>query len=208
MSGIWVVSYVLLWGLVAVLIVLAIGLLKQLGEVQLTLGGRPSVLMTEDGVPLGEGAPRLATGPRELGPNFPPEGQKAVVLFLATTCSPCQKLVPALNDFWITEKRSLAIYTFCVGSREEVDEFGKQFSVRFPLIPDPDGVVAARFQHQRTPFGYLVDEGGIVRMKGVVNDRSMLAALAEGRGTARAEAAWKPATGVTDEATAGKRLGG
>lgn len=193
MSGIWLLSYLLLWALVAVLILLVVGMLRQIGQLQMKTDPEQGVLVTDDGLPLAEPAPafeaREAFEDRVV--SFPPGRRKAVVIFLSTTCQPCYELVPHLNGFWEKERSSYEFYIICSGSREQVREFARLYNAVFPMVYDADGEIVQRFQHRRTPYAYLVDEHGIVRMKGVVNEEKTLRALIQLRGTRRDEEAWQ-----------------
>lgn len=193
MSGVWLHTYVLLWALVGMLLLLVVGMLRQIGELQLKANPTASVLVTDDGLPLAEAAPPFAAkeASGDSTVSFPPQQRKAVVLFISPTCLPCQELVPALNVFWAKERAALAFYIVCSGDRGQVQEFMRLYEVQFPLIYDPTSAITELFQHHRTPYAYLVDEHGIVRIKGIVNDGSMLESLIQLRGTRRDEHAWQ-----------------
>ncbi len=188
------VSYMLLWILVAALIVLNIGLLRQLGQMQQRLGPAPGVLVTDDGLPIGQAVPEFVAdvvGGHTQRESFPPPKGEAIVIFLTPTCGPCQQLVPALNRFWRAEKGGYRFYVLCKGDLDETTEFAQQFGVEFPIILDPDGKVSDQFRHQRAPFAFLVSENHTVVIKGVVNDELTLDALIQGHGSHRGEEAWR-----------------
>lgn len=192
MTPLFLASYVLLWLLVVALLVLSVGILRLLGERLQDGAHRPGVLVTDEGAALAAPAPSFgARTTADEAVNFPSFGRKSICLFLTPSCRPCQDLVAHLNRFWETERQRHEFFIVVAGRNEEVDAFRRLFRPAMPLIIDADGQISSAFGHERTPYAYLVDEAGITRIKGVVNDERTLQALLELRGQPADIAAWR-----------------
>lgn len=205
MTGGLLLSYILLWIVIVVLVLIVVGMLRQIGQLQLQLKPQARVLLTDDGLPLAESAPSFQAREVQSGAlvHFPSTDERgSVVIFVSPTCQPCQELVPDLGTFWSQQRTAYNFFVVCTGSLAQVREFVRLYGVAFPLLHDAESAISEAFQHRRTPYGYLIDEHGFVRMKGVINDAGMLQALVQMRGTRRDERAWQPASAIA-EATDG-----
>ena len=80
----------------------------------------------------------------------------------------------------------------CNGSETACEEFARQLRVVAPLVSDPTNAIALRYDVHITPFMYLVDESGLVRIRGVVNTWPQLEALLNEEGTFQGDRPWKP----------------
>lgn len=115
---------------------------------------------------LGEAAP-LFTEPEVSGGSpeslYPPTGQWAVVNFFATWCGPCRKELPELVRFSARHGGDIRVVTVVydddpVRVRAVVDSR----QGRWPVVADPNGVVARKYSLRAVPDTFLIDPQGIV----------------------------------------------
>ncbi len=204
MSGLLLLSYLMLWVLVVVLAIMMVGVLRLLGEYGDRGTRRASVLVTDEGVALATPAPAfVARNTRDEAVEFPPRGHSAICLFLTPTCKPCQDLIGPLNRFWDQERERYDFFVVLAGADDEVRAFGRLFQPAMPLILDATEEISSTFGHARTPYAYLVDDRGITRIKGVVNDEETLRALVEMRGQHAQDASWRRAATTAENCNSG-----
>lgn len=154
MTGWWAAAFVVLWLLVVVLCVVVVALARQVGTLHLRLGPRGALEIDDEGPALGEAPPpipaRTDTGATVmLGGPANPR----LVLFASPTCSVCAEVVPGLPA-----AAAAAGLT--------------------PLVlHDPDAERA--YDVPGTPFVVVIDDVGIVRAKGTVNNLEQLEGLVD-----------------------------
>ncbi len=210
MGSLWAASYIVLWLVVAALAELCMGLLRQLGLIQLRLGADPGVLITPEGLPRGTPAPEfegIDIGSRRLVKLHDYRGRKVVLAFIAATCGSCRALVPHLNDIAREWRDSIDVIVVCYGSEPASEEYVRQLRLDAPLISDPTNAIALRYDTHVTPFMFLVDESGLIRIRGVVNTWPQLEALLNEEGTFQGERPWKPLKEEPDTVRAGSAPG-
>ena len=91
------------------------------------------------------------------------KGKVILINFFADWCPPCKKEMPRLEkDIWrkYKGKNFLLLGIGRENTREEVAQFRKDFSVTFPLGPDPQREIYAKFARQYIPRNILVDKNG------------------------------------------------
>lgn len=144
MTGIWLVSYVLLWLTVAALGFAVVALLRQIGVLH-TRVAPMGVHFAGEGPELDQPAPLLAlTGGRTVDYRSSPV---TLLTFTSPTCEICAALKPAL------ERLSR--------SYDEVD---------LTIIDhDAEPSTFAAFRVRSTPYLIAIDHRGIVRSRGVAN---------------------------------------
>lgn len=93
MSGLWLISYVALWVLVILQTIIVLGLVRQLGILQIRLGPEYNLLATREGLELGFPAPDFhatdVTHRREISLTDL-KGRPAVFVFISPSC--CYRL--------------------------------------------------------------------------------------------------------------------
>jgi hypothetical protein len=159
MTGWWAAAFVVQWVLVVLLCVVVVALARQIGTLHLRLGPRGALEIDTEGPPLGEAPPprpvRLDGGGQlMLGGPGPPR----LVMFVSPTCSICEEVKP-----------SVPVAAASAGLAAQ-------------LVHDPDA--ERMWNVPGTPFAVVVDETGVVRAKGTVNNVEELEGLvdtAEGR---------------------------
>jgi cytochrome c biogenesis protein CcmG/thiol:disulfide interchange protein DsbE len=108
---------------------------------------------------------------------------KAVALnFWATWCPPCKEELPAFAGAWRASRgRCLEIVGVTEEStREDAASEVKRMEVPFPVVMDPEGLVARAYQVTGYPRTYVIDAEGKVRkiLTGMVSRERLEAALA------------------------------
>ncbi len=101
MNELWLASYLLLWVVVAGLSFIVMGLLRQLGLIQLRLGPDPGVLITQEGLERGTLAPEFAALDvvnKQQVRLSDLKSQRVLAVFLTPTCIACRQLMPHLKE--------------------------------------------------------------------------------------------------------------
>jgi methylamine dehydrogenase accessory protein MauD len=161
----WLVSYLVLWVIVACLAVLSLALFRQLGLQSLnTVDG-----ISRDGLAIGSPAPSVdGFGSDRYASSL---GKRTLLVFASASCRPCQALMPALDEF-VNDMRDLATtYVVLAGSPENAD---RQSLDTRTLKVVRDEKAADRFLVRVTPFAFIVGDDGLIQAKGLVNDRDHL----------------------------------
>jgi methylamine dehydrogenase accessory protein MauD len=175
MQGWWVASYVMLWLLVIALCVIVVALARQVGTLHLRLGPRGALEMDDEGPPLGEAPVPLdasdETG-REVRIGGPGAGQ--LLLFVSPNCMVCDQVLPALRA--VASATRLDPYVL---TDESAD--GLQILVMknpgAPIVSSPDAT--RLYAVPGTPYAVVLDELGVVRAKGTVNNLEQVEGLVD-----------------------------
>lgn len=164
MTGIWLASYVILWGVVIALGVLLITMLRLVGVLHHRLGP-VGALVVDEGPRLNEAlvTELAATVP---GLRFPRE-RDVLMVFLSDRCPSCLHLMDSLIAFSRRNARSVDVLLLPAGGgfREDGPISARAAGLR--IVPEP--ALAQAWQIAMTPFGLWVDRAGITRGKGIVN---------------------------------------
>lgn len=172
MSGWWVASYVVLWLLVATLAVVVVALARQIGTLHLRLGPRGALEIDDEGPALGDALP-----PHELGDiddrpvTVGGPGRAQLLLFVSPGCHVCEQVLPSLHAIG----RDLTPLVLSdVDAHETARAYaGRDLQAR--VVPARD--VVASYDIPGTPFVIVLDDAGIVRAKGTVNNLEQLEGL-------------------------------
>ncbi len=175
MSGIWLVSYLALWAVVLFQGVVIFLLLRQLGVMY--LGTAQGV--ARDGLSVGERAPDFTLpdleGRTVSLADF--RGHPLLLVFGSPTCVPCQRLIPDLNVFAHERPDELRVLFLSRGEVEEVRRFASDHDVQVPVATFPDDALADQYRARVSPFAFLIDGEGVIRAKGLTNNREHLELL-------------------------------
>lgn len=174
MSGAWLVSYVVLWLVVVGLVAVSFLVLRQLGMAYLgTAGG-----IARDGPEVGARAPDFEASELSGGAvRFSEIRGWRLLVFGRAICQPCHALLPDLNVVSAERRGEVSVIFLCQGTREAADLFAGSAPIEVPIWVCPEHRVADRYNVRVTPFACLVDRDGIVRAKGLVNNRPHLEAV-------------------------------
>jgi hypothetical protein len=152
MSEWWTAAFVAQWVLLVVLCVVVVALARQVGTLHLRLGPRGALEIDTEGPALGEPVPPIeARGADGVSVVLGGPGVRRLVLFSSPTCIVCREVAPALP----AAARAAALLPL--------------------IVHDPD--VERAFEVPGTPFLLVLDELGIVRAKGTVNNLEQVEGL-------------------------------
>lgn len=89
-------------------------------------------------------------------------GKVVIVSFWATWCDPCREEMPSMQH--ALDKLSadgLAILGIDVGEQQgAVLQFSQGYSIKFPLLLDPDSTMSSQWPLQGIPTSFVVDAQG------------------------------------------------
>lgn len=197
MEGIWLASYVALWAFVLLQAVVLFVVLRELGIRVLNTAAAAS----RDGLSIGLRVPEIAAIAARSDRT---QDRWSLLVFGSHRCGPCQALAPELNVFARTNADKLDAFFVTEDDSEGARRTAAELALDVPVIGERGA--ADRFKVRRTPFAYVVDGAGVVRAKGVVNNRSGLEAIFRvARHDRRTPAERIPAERSTEERTTEER---
>ena len=175
MSGPWLVSYIALWAVVLFQGVVIFLLLRQLGVIYLGT----AQCVARDGLPLGRRAPDFTLPDLDDRPTSLAgfRGLPLLLIFGSATCAPCRTLIPDLNVFARERRQELRVLFLSRGEVEEARRFAGELDVQVPVAVHPDETLPDQYKTRVTPFAFLIDGDGVIRAKGLANNREHLEML-------------------------------
>jgi methylamine dehydrogenase accessory protein MauD len=175
-SGWWAASYVALWILVTVLVIVVIALARQIGTLHLRMGPRGALELDDEGPPLGEAPEPLEiadTSGRRITLGGP--GKPQLVLFVSPGCRVCKDVLPSLPAVARTGELAPLVVT----DEDEpaaVAELARR-PVEGPVVASLEA--AQSYRIPGTPYVVVLDETGVVRAKGTVNNLEQMEGLVD-----------------------------
>lgn len=167
-----------LWLVVIGLVVALFALARQVG-ILFERVSPMGALVNDTGPKVGDLSPvyRLASltgGPDvSIGPR--PE-RSTLVFFLSPTCPVCKKLLPVLASVRQAEKGWLDVVLASDGERDKHVRFIETAGLAtYPYVLSTELGIAYRVS--RLPYAVLLDSAGVIRAKGLVNNREQLESL-------------------------------
>ena len=152
MSGWWIAAFVVQWILLVVLAVVVVALARQVGTLHLRLGPRGALEVDDEGPALGEAVmPTTARAADGTTITLGGPGPVRLIAFSSPTCSVCRELVPAIPA--------------AAAAGRAVPQ----------VIHDP--AAERDWDVPGTPFLVVLDETGVVRAKGTVNNLEQVEGL-------------------------------
>lgn len=154
---------------------LVFGLARQVGILHERVAPM-GALASDHGPSVGEMAPSmslttLAGTPVEIGGA---QGRSLLLLFIAADCPVCKKLLPIAGSFSQAER--LEILLVGDGEPAQLQSMARANGVsHLPLVNSAR--VGLSFHVGKLPYAVLVDDEGVVRAKGLVNNREHLESL-------------------------------
>ncbi len=100
------------------------------------------------------------------------EAKLVVVMFLGTECPLARLYAPRLNELaehYGKDVRLVGIDSNMQDSPQEIARYVSEHGISFPVLVDPDNVVADKFAAARTPEVFLLDEERVVRYHGRID---------------------------------------
>jgi hypothetical protein len=157
MTGWWTAAFVAQWVLLVVLCVVVVALARQVGTLHLRLGPRGALEIDTEGPALGDALPAVPAHAAEGGTVVVGgPGVRRLVLFSSPTCMVCREVAPALPA--------------AARAADLVPQ----------VVHDPEAERA--FDVPGTPFLMVLDDLGIVRAKGTVNNLEQVEGLVDTAG--------------------------
>ena len=183
MTDTLLVSHAILWLVVIVLGLTVLALARQVGVLYERIAPA-GALMIGRGPGVGDAAPVLEldtlAGTRiTLGGNSA-SARATLLFFLSPTCPICDTLLPVLRSLRSDESGWLDIVLASDGDMDEQRAFHSRKRLdEFPyVVSTPLGLA---YQVGKLPYAVLIDEAGIVRAKGLTNNREHLESLFEAK---------------------------
>jgi len=172
-----VVAVVLLWVLVIAMAIVIFALARQVGVLYERIAPM-GALVTDAGPKVGESAPLLnltaLDGKRvTIGA---PDPLSRLVFFVSPTCPVCKKLLPIVKSIATAERSWLDVVLASDGEAAAHRAFVADRQLeRFPYVLSSE--LGMAFRVNRLPYAVLLDAQGIVKAKGLVNNREQLESL-------------------------------
>ena len=173
MEGWWAASYVVLWLLVVVLCVVVVGLARQVGTLHLRLGPRGALEAEDEGPPLGTTLEPLETDDLAGRPvTIAAAGESQLLLFVSPGCPLCEQVMPAVPAL-AGEQLSTYVVSDADASGTVRMLAGRRMAA--PVVAGPD--ISRSLDVPGTPYAVVLDEAGVVRAKGTVNNLEQVEGL-------------------------------
>jgi methylamine dehydrogenase accessory protein MauD len=177
------VSTVLLWIAVVLLSGVLYALVRQLGVLHERIAPAGALVLRQ-GPNVGEAAPvehalDLEGRAQAVG-GTSSDGRSTLLFFLSPTCPVCKVLLPALRSIVRSEGPWLRVLLVGDGPLEEHKSFVREARLeRFDYVVST--TLGVRYRVGKLPYAVLIDPGGLVRAKGLVNTREHLESLFEAK---------------------------
>ena len=178
-----IVSNVLLWVLVLALAAVVLALVRQIGVLHERIGPAGALLLKR-GLKVGQPVPALALtdlNGRSVTIGTSSESARSTLLvFLSPTCPICKLLLPVLKSSRASESAWLELILASDGAEDEHRRFVAANGLEeIPYVLSAE--LGMRFQVERLPFAAVIDEGGVLRARGLINSREHLESLFEAK---------------------------
>jgi len=175
------ISNVVLWVVVVTLIVVLLALTRQVGVLHERIAPA-GALMINRGPAVGEPVDPLEVTDldgQSLQIGAPSaDGRSTLLVFVSPTCPVCKTLLPVIRASHVQERDWLRLVLASDGEPPEQRRFVQQQGLNgLPYVVSAE--LGLRYQVNRLPFAALVDEGGVLRARGLVNSREHLESLFE-----------------------------
>jgi hypothetical protein len=196
MDRVWIVTLVLGLLLSVAQSILILSLFSVLGRLHAEQDPAMRPLVTEDGPNLHARLPPLQSNTVNGGYFFSEEmiGKRWLLFFASPGCEPCEILLQSMPSIARAYGRDEGLIFVVVweGNLAEVPSSLYRSTSNTFVVHDPDGDLRESIGVLRTPFAFLIDQVGFVRMKGVINNRSQLNALVRQKGRPIGGLLWHP----------------
>ncbi len=181
MENILLVSNVILWVLVIGLAVTVFALARQIGVLYERIAPA-GALMISQGPAVGDVAPEFELetldGQRLKLGGIPPSNKSTLLFFLSPNCPVCNTLIPVLKSIKRDESQWLDIVLASDGEVDKQRAFVQRKELaQFPYVLSTE--LGMTYQVAKLPFAVLIDEQGVLRAKGLTNNREHLESLFE-----------------------------
>lgn len=200
MTGLWLVSYLVLWVIVVGLCFLLVGILRQLGLLYRQIEQRPVQAQEQDSIPdleqdgptIGSPLPTLEVNTfngfgrlttallRDRGPTL--------LVFMSPMCETCQHIVEPLNMLAADAAPNVQAAVIMRADELACRAFLSVFPLHMPVICDGESTLTMGLDIHRTPFGLFYNEQGtLIRKGGLEGHDDLLALLGDGSASLEAQ---------------------
>jgi cytochrome c biogenesis protein CcmG, thiol:disulfide interchange protein DsbE len=93
------------------------------------------------------------------------KGKVVLVDFWASWCAPCREELPVLDALY-KKYKDKGLVIIGVGLDRDADKltkFLRGVSLSFPVVHDPAGAVANKYEPPKMPSSYVIDKRGLIR---------------------------------------------
>ena len=177
------ISSVVLWLVVVLVAFLLLGTLRSQALLRWRLEQLEATTprhVGRDGLKRGKQAPDFtlpsAAGKEVALRDF--AGRKVLLVFTQAGCSPCGAIVPELNQL----DGMVQVLAVNNGDAETTRAWAAEAKAGFPVLVQERFSVAKQYQVFATPFAFLIDEQGVIRSKGIINNQQHLGFVLSGAG--------------------------
>jgi methylamine dehydrogenase accessory protein MauD len=178
MSGVWLVSYWVLWLLVLALVCIAVVLARQIGVLHMRLGPT-GARVTSAGPATGTLAPEISAVDLE-GHPFTLGGihdKRTLLLFISPQCPSCAEVAPSVRALARSERATLdVVLVSFVEDSPKILQFLKKYDFQRLTC-----VLSRRASREYgifvTPYAVLLSQSGRIISKGVANHIEHLESL-------------------------------
>ncbi len=173
MSGLWVVSSLLLWVVVLLLGFMLLGVLRALALMRWRLEQLEATTPSHvgrDGLKPGQKAPDF-TLPSVAGGEVSLHdfaGRQVLLVFTQSGCGPCHRVAPDLNR--LQDAGEVQVVVINNGEPEATRQWAAEVQARFPVLQQEKFSVGRRYEMYATPFAFLIDPQGVIASKGIINN--------------------------------------
>ncbi|MGV9822925.1 redoxin domain-containing protein [Nocardia xishanensis] len=163
---------------VGALLMMILGLARELGRVQVRLGPLGARMM-DTGPVVGQIGPTFHRLSDQLGREVSVGGHRTrpqLLLFTAPSCSTCKSLLPGMRAMAKGE-RDIDIVLISDGTAQEHAEFlaGSGIGPELSYVDGRD--VGISYQVGTTPYGVMLDKDGHIKAKGLCNHMAQVESL-------------------------------
>jgi methylamine dehydrogenase accessory protein MauD len=175
------VSNVLLWIVVVVLAAVVVALVRQIGVLHERVFPVGALVMP-GGPRVGEAAPDVAVtdlaGRALRVAGVAPDGRQTLLFFVSPTCPVCKTLLPVVRGLAARAEPPTRLVLASDGALDEQRAFVARTGLDdLPYVVSSD--LGLAYQVGKLPYAVLIDAGGVLRAKGLVNTREHVESLFE-----------------------------
>jgi len=104
------------------------------------------------------------------------QGQQRILAFISPDCSACAGATEALRTL-TRDERNLKVLLIGDTNSEANRLYAAERDIQIPILTPPPDLAKKVYQIQGVPFVFVIDSAGIIRAKGIVNQREQLQSL-------------------------------
>lgn len=173
-------SIIALWVLVLFETGLLLLLLRALGELRQkgTLASTDRRSLNRGGLAVGEKAPSFVAidyDDNQISLEGY-QGQRRILAFISPGCSACSGAIETLNVF-LKKEQGVTVLVLGELNSSRNHAYATEHSAQMPILTPTPGVEEELYRVRALPFVFVIDEVGIIRAKGVVNESEHLQML-------------------------------